>query len=62
MIKNPRSYIDNFIKKRAIDFEDIDEKAFRKIALEFQAKVKKSCMFTALFQKESEQKVNKQKL
>lgn len=61
-MKNQRSYIDHFLKKNLIDVEDIDEKAFRAIAHEFQAKVKKALMYKALFQKESVQKIKKQKL
>jgi hypothetical protein len=29
IIKNPRSFIDNFLKKDSKDFEDVDEQAFK---------------------------------
>lgn len=29
LIKNQRSFFDNFLKKTSIDYEDIDEKTFR---------------------------------
>jgi hypothetical protein len=62
LVKNQKSYIENFQNKRAVEYDDIDEKTFRKVAHEFQEKVKKALVFSALFQKESQKKVNKEKL
>lgn len=63
LARNPRSYIDNFIKINNVAAdEDEDEKAFRRVALQFQAKVKKALMYTALFQKESEQRERRKKV
>lgn len=45
-----------------MDFEDIDEQAFRNMAHEFQGKVIKALMFASLFQKESQKQMNREKL
>lgn len=48
MIKNQRSYIDNFVKNKVVESSnEIDE--FRNVALKFQNKVRKAMTFSALF-------------
>lgn len=51
---NPKSSLDNFLRSNKGDGEmDEEEKAFRRVTHEFQNKVRKAMMFSALFQKES---------
>jgi len=54
MLKNPRSFIDNFFKNpQSKEVEAESEKAFRRVVLEFQNKVRKAMMYSALFQSKS---------
>lgn len=60
MLKNPRSFIDNFFKNpQSKDLPAEEEKAFRRVVLEFQNKVRKAMMFSVLFQNREEARKRK---
>ena len=61
---DPHSFIDNFFKNSKLEdnLQDDEEKAFRRVAREFQNKIRKAMMYAVLFQKESELRERRSKV